>query len=168
MLPLLLAMQAAGMVTDYVATKNQIRLGELGAKLQQESIESNIQQTRLETEDASLQALRNLRQNLGTQMAVYAARGTSTANGSAVLSTNESVGNFNSDERMRRMNLISRENTLKGQGSIYKLNQEAEKAKLWKGFASRTVNTFPTSEQAWSKGIGDFKSSFGLTNIGGA
>lgn len=159
---LLLAMQAAGMVTDYLGVQRQQELGKYGAKLQQAAINSQIEQNRLSAEDQSLQQLRQLRQSLGTQMAVFAARGTAPGAGSAVLSTQNLVRNFNEDERMRRMNLLSRESQLKAGKSISQLTQMGENSKLWKGFAQRTINRFPTSPAAWDKLN---NSSFGLTEI---
>lgn len=158
---LLLAMQAAGMVTDWFGTRNQQRIGDMGARLQQAGIEADIQQTRLEAEDASLQAMKDLRRNLGTQAAVFAARGTRPGAGSALSLSTESIGNFNSDERMRRMNQLGRETALRAGKSIAKLNQQSTNANLWKGFASRTLNTFGTGylyDQATK--------SFGLTSKG--
>ena len=101
------------MITDYFGTKNQDQLMKMGMKVQQAGIEANIYQTRLESQDASLQAMKQLRQTMGTQIAVMAARGTSTAGGSAVSLLNESVGNFNSDEKIRRLNLLGKENQLR-------------------------------------------------------
>jgi len=157
---MLLAMQASGMIVDYMGTNNQSKFADMGAKVQQAGIEANIEQTRLETEDASLQAMKTLRANLGSQIATFAARGTSTAGGSAVGILNESVENFNADERIRRMNLLSKQNELKANKTISILQQKGEKSKLWQGFASRTINRFPTSVEGWSKGL----SSFGLTS----
>lgn len=169
---LLLAMQAAGMVVDYMGTKQQAMWGEYGAKIQQAGIEANIEQTRLETEDASLQALQNLRKNMGTQLAIFAARGTQPGAGSAFSLLNENIGNFNADERTRRMNLLGRENMLKAGGSIAKLNQQGEKSRLWQGFSQRTVNRIPLGSLSSS---GDSSNSFsgsratgyGLTQMGG-
>lgn len=162
---LLLAMQAAGMVTDYFGMREQQRLGNMGYKVQQAGINANIYQTRLETEDASLQAMINLRKNLGTQLAVQAARGTSTSGGSAVSLFQESIGNFNSDERMRRINQLGRENELKAGGSIAKLNQTATNSKLWSSFASRSLERFGTSAQYWYAGGKTAGKSFGLTQM---
>ncbi len=163
---LLLAMQASGMIVDYFASSNQQKMMEMGSKIQQAGIESNIQQTRLEAEDESLQSLKKLRQTLGTQIATFAARGTSTAAGSAVGLMQGSVGNFNTDERMRRMNLLAKTNSLKGEGLISQLNNAGESSKLWQGFASRTINRFPGTTAGWKQGIADAKSSFGLTSSG--
>lgn len=167
---LLLAMQAAGMVTDFFGAMKQQRLGSMGLKIQQEGIKANINQTRLETEEASLAAMKDLRKNMGTQIAVNAARGTSTGAGSAMAIMNESLGDFNSDERMRRINQVSRENELKAGSVIAGLNQSGQNSKLWQGFASRTVNTFSTNPKAWgfkSSSTSAKKSNYGLTSIGG-
>lgn len=139
---LMLAMQASGMVVDYMGAKYQSELIKMGSQIQQAGIEANIEQTRLEAEDASLQGLIKLRKTMGTQLAIFAARGTSTSAGSAVSILQESIGNFKSDERMRRLNLLGRENELKGRGTISRLNEAAEVSKLWKEFGGRTISKF--------------------------
>ena len=159
MLPLLLAMQASGMVIDYMGTKNQQQFAEMGAKVQQAGIEANIQQTRLETEDASLQALKKLRQDMGTSLAIYAQRGTSSSAGNAVIGFGDLKNNFNADERMRRINLLGRKNELKGQKTISVLQQSGDVSKMWQGFAGRSLKTLSSNPDAW-KGMGK---SFGLT-----
>lgn len=170
---LLLAMQAAGMVIDYFGTQQQQDFADYGAKIQQAGIEANIQQTRLDTEDASLSALQNLRKNMGTQLAIFAARGTASGAGSAFSLITENIGNFNSDERMRRMNLLGRENTLKAGGAISKLNQQAENSKLWQGFAQRTINRIPvgsagsSGSSAFSGSSAGASGSYGLTQMAG-
>lgn len=161
---LLLAMQAAGMVVDYMGTENQSKIAAMGAKVERAGMEANLYQTRLESEDQSLQALKTLRSNMGTQLAIFSARGTNPGAGSALGLLTESVGNFNSDERMRRMNLLGREASIKAGKSISMLNQSAEKSKLWQGFASRTTNKIPTSPSAYSQ----MGKSFGITQIGGS
>jgi hypothetical protein len=166
---LLLAMQAAGMITDYFGTKNQDQLMKMGMKVQQAGIEANLYQTRLEAQDASLQAMKELRQTMGSQIAVMAARGTSTAAGSAVSLLNQNIANFNSDEKIRRMNLLGRENQLKGQSTLSMLQYQGDSSKLWQSFAQRTFNKFPTSVSGWSGGASAAGSSqgFGMTSIGG-
>lgn len=163
---LLLAMQAAGMIVDYWGMKEQQRYSRMGMQIEQAGMEANIYSTRAETEDASLQAMQELRKNLGSQIAVFAARGTSTAAGSAVSIFNESIGNFNTDERMRRMNQLARENQIKAGGVISSLNYQANKSQRWQGFVQRTIQRFPTSPQGYGFGQGS-KSSFGLTPVGG-
>lgn len=150
---LLLGMQAAGMVTDYIGTRSQAELMGMGSQLEQLGIESNIYQTRLAAEDESLQSMRNLRKNMGTQLAVMAARGSASGAGNAIGILNESLSNFYADERTRRLNLLGKETALRGQGLISSLNASGEKSKLWQGFAQRTFSKIPTSPEAY-KGLG--------------
>lgn len=163
---LLLAMQASGMIVDWLGTRNQQMYADMGAKLQEAGIESEIQQNRLQTEDDTLQALKNLRQTLGTQAAIFAARGTRAGAGSALSISSDSIGNFNQDERMRRMNLMGRETALKGGRTIARLNQQGENTKLWSGFASRTLNRFPTTFSAWSGAGKSAATSYGMHALG--
>ena len=168
----LYAMQAAGMVTDFFGTLQQQELNDLGAKLQQAGIEANINQTRLETEEQSLQALVKLRKTLGTQLAIFGARGTNPGQGSAFSLLNESISNSNADERIRRMNELAQETSLRGQGLISKLNNSSGNSNLWQGFASRTINKFGTSSLGnGSSGASAFSgskaSAYGLTQQAG-
>lgn len=160
---LLLAMQAAGMVTDYLGAKNQAQLMKLGMKVQEAGFETNLAQTQLESADASLQSMKQLRQTIGTQIAVFSARGTSTGSGSANSILNQSFSNFNTDERVRRLNLLSKQNQISGSRVMSNLQYSSDTSKLWQGFASRTVNKFPSSVSGWNQGIADAKEGFGLT-----
>ncbi len=167
---LLLAMQAAGMITDYFGTKNQDQLMKMGMKVQQAGIEANLYQTRLESQDASLQAMKQLRQTMGTQIAVMAARGTSTAGGSAVGLLTESIANFNSDEKIRKMNLLGKENQLRASSAMSRLQYSSDSSKLWQSFAQRTFNKFPSSVSGWQGGAQAAGASqgFGMTAAAGA
>lgn len=141
----LLAMQAAGMVMDWQATQNQIKLGRIGAQVEQAGINANIQMTRAQAEDASLQAMRNLRQTIGSQIAIQAARGTRTDAGSAVMVNNENLTKFNEDERARRMNLLSREAELRAQGVLSGLHQLTSETELGQKLMQRNIQNFPAS-----------------------
>lgn len=164
----MLAMQAAGMITDFFGARNQADLQRMGMKVQQAGIEANIYQSRLETEEQSLNNMKNLRQTVGSQIAAFAARGTALGAGTAVSLLNESQSNFNADERVRKLNAMGKENQLRAGKVNSFLNYQSENSKLWQGFASRTFNKFPSSVSGWKQGISDFKEGFGLTSIGGA
>jgi len=148
----LLALQAGGMVVDWLSTNDQNQLLKEGDTLNQAAITANIATSRLQFEDESLDAMKKLRMNLGTQMAMQAARGVSSA-GEGVLFSNESVGNFNADQRIRKINQLSTENGLKAQGLISSLNTQANIDKNWNAFDQRTIAKIPTIGDAWS-GIG--------------
>lgn len=161
----LLAMQAAGIVVDWLGSKQQQELQNYAAGLNQAGIEANIEQVRLESENSSVQAMKNLRQQLGTQIAVQSARGTRLT-GSAYSIFNQSIGNFNADERTRRLNLLGKENQLRAGIAMSRLQNMTENSKLWQSFAQRTINRFPSSLSGWQSGIGQVKEGFGLTSQG--
>lgn len=163
---LLLAMQAAGMITDYLGAKSQDEMMKMGMQVQQAGIEANLAQTRLESQEGSLAAMKQLRQTLGTQIATMAARGTSTEGGSALSLLNESVSNFNADEKVRKLNLLGKENQLRVGSAMSRLQYSGDSSKLWQGFATRTMNQFPSSVSGWKQAIADVKEGFGLTSIG--
>lgn len=164
---LLLAMQASGMIVDFFGAKSQAEMMDMGMKVQQAGIEANIMQTRLETQNASLNSMVELRKNLGSQIAIQAARGTSTVGGSsASLFLNESVGNFNADEQTRRLNSLGKENQLRAGAAISRLQNSSDTSKLWQGFATRTINRFPTSLSGWQELGRQAKQGFGFTSIG--
>lgn len=154
----LIAMQAAGMVVDYLGTKDQIEMGKRGAQIENEQLERELSMTRLQAEDASLEAMKKLRENLGAQAVYMAARGTRGSAGSALTFRQESISNFNADERMRKINQMSREAAYRTQKTINELHQNAYEKKAWNSFVSRSINRIPTSPEAWTK-IGE---GFGL------
>ena len=176
----LLALQAAGMVMDYMATKDQLRMAKMGGKIEQAGIESEIQTTRLQTEEDSLQAMIQLRQNLGSQAALFAARGVQGGQGTAFLFSNQSVGNFNADERMRRTNQLGNEARLKAGMTLSKLHQTTYAANTTSEFNKRSLNRFPSTQEGWGKITEGFSeengygfrapgksgASFGLTKVG--
>lgn len=170
-LAFLLALQASGMVVDWLGKKEQARMGRMGYKVEQAGIESEIASTRLQTEEDSVAAMRQLRQNLGTQAAMFAARGTRSGAGTASLFPTESVGNFNADERIRRINQLSNEARLKAGKTISTLHQKTNESKLWNEFGKTTLNTIPTSPDAWSRITQNFSKKsgygFGFTPVGG-
>lgn len=130
-MPLFLAMQAAGMITDLFGTFGQQHMMDLGEKLQQAGINANIEQVRLQTEDASLQSMIQLRQTVGSQIALFAARGSSTVGGSSAFgSISDSFANFKSDDRMRRLNALGKENQLRAGNAMSVLQNSSDSSKL--------------------------------------
>jgi hypothetical protein len=168
-LAFILAMQASGMIIDYMGKSNQIAMAKQGNDLEQAGINANIQNARLASEDESLQAMKQLRMNLGTQAAMYAARG--IRGPATALSSNASIGNFNADERMRKINQITNETALRANGLISNLHQKSFEAKTMGEFRKSVADKIPTSTSAWSEiGKGFSKESgygFGFSKVGG-
>lgn len=163
---ILLAMQAAGMIVDYMGTQQQKAYGQLGTQLDQAALDSNLELTRVEGADNSLQAMKKLRQNLGTQAAVFAARGTRGDAGSALSIGQTSISNFNTDERTRRMNLLSKEAQLRAGKILSGLHQLTSETQLGQSMTSRFLNKLPTDPDVWEKGAKQFGKGFGLTQLG--
>ena len=162
---LLLAMQAAGMITDFFGTRNQDQLMKMGMKIQQAGIESELEMTRLESQEGSLAAVKQLRQTMGTQIASMAARGTNPGAGSAFNLLNESQGNFNADERVRKLNLLGKENQLRAGSAMSRLQYSGDSSKLWQSFAGRSVNRFPSNYAGWEQYTKTIGQGFGLTSV---
>lgn len=166
----LLALQASGMVFDWLGKNDQVRMSKLGAQVEQAGIASNIQSSRLETEDASLQSMKQLRMNMGTQAAMLAARGIRGGTSTTALFSNESLGNFNADERIRKINQVGREASLKAGITLSDLHQKTTANNLWGEFRQNVINKIPTSPEAWGKLSQGFSAKngygFGLNKVG--
>lgn len=167
---LLLAMQAAGMIMDYSAKQQQIEMGKQGAEVEQAGIVANIAGSRLNSEEESLESMKQLRMNLGTQAAMLAARGTRTGAGTAVLFGNESTGNFNAGERIRKINESGREAQLKAGLTLSDLHEKTSENKINNEFTKSVFENIPTSDEAWSKIREGFSAKnsygFGFTKVG--
>lgn len=161
----LLAMEAAGMVVDYFSTQQQIEMGKQGAKIEQASINANIQMTRAQAEDASDNAMKQLRQTIGSQIAIQAARGNALVGGTAATLMNESTSNFNSDERIRRMNLLAKENELRASGLMSSLHETASELSLKQGFRQRAIDKIAGSSSF--SGSNGTSSSSGFSHSAG-
>ena len=138
---ILLGMQAAGMVFDYMGNEQQKKVNKKGLQLELQGINANIAMTRLQTEDASLQAMHQLRQNLGSQAAYFAATG---ARGNPAFAQ-KSISNFNQDEKTRRLNLIGKEAELRAQGQFARLGYQAQSKSLDQQFLGNVFNMLPIS-----------------------
>lgn len=169
-LAFLLAMQASGMVVDWLGNQEQIRMGKLGQQVEQAGINSDIATSRLEAEDESLQSMVQLRKNMGTQAAMLAARGTRAGAGTAALFSNESLSSYNADERMRKISESSREAQLRAQGLLSDLHEKTNEQNLNNQFLKNVFNKIPISPNSWGAIKTGFSSQnnygFGLTTTG--
>ncbi len=141
----LFSMQAAGLVMDFQNTKNQQQLIKMGRDLEKSAIETNLEAVRVESNQASLDSMVQLRKNLGTQMVNQAARGTQSGVGTALTLSNTAVANFNSDEKTRRMNLLTKEANLRAQNVLSGLHTLQSETQLGQAQTSRLINSLPVS-----------------------
>ena len=176
----LLAMQAAGAIYNVNEAKGQKKMIQMGRQLEQAQFESNLEAARLEASESSLAELQQLRQNIGNQIAINAARGTSSANGSAAVSMQNSERTYAKDEKARRMNLLTKENQLRAGNVLSGLHTLQSETKLGQSLTNQIFNTLPISGLAnyfsgktesifgTGKGQSTVKPGFGLDSIGGA
>jgi hypothetical protein len=158
----LLGMQAAGSIVDWKNTKNQQKLIGMGRELEKASIETNLEAIKLESAEASLAEMKELRQNIGTQIATQAARGTSSGAGSALTLQQKSVASFNQDERTRRMNLLSKEGQLRAQNVLSGLHTLQSETQLGQNLTKRIFDNIPLSAGFQEFRKSDLAKSFGF------
>jgi hypothetical protein len=141
----LLSMQAGGLITNFAQQKNQKKLIAAGRQLEQASFETNMEAIKLESNEASLNELKQLRQNIGTQIAANAAKGTDSGAGSALFATEKSKSNFLSDERVRRFNLLAKEANLRANKVLSGLHSLESETQLGRNLTSTLLNQMPIS-----------------------
>lgn len=159
----LLGMQASGAIADYASTRQEIKLGRKGYEVEQAQIEARLEQERLASSQDSLLAMIELRKNLASQRAIYAARGQRAGTGTALALSQESIGNASANEQVRRMNLLSREANLRANKALSGLHQLTSETQLGQSMSKRMLEQLPVS-QAF-QGLQRKKSGFGIEEI---
>lgn len=139
----LLSMQAAGLVTSLFGAHQQDKFIKIGRKLEQEQFTTNLQALRLQSSEDSLAEMKQLRQNIGTQIATQAARG--NRGGSSYSGIEKSSQAFNSDERTRRMNLMAKESELRANHVLSGLHSLQSETQLGQSITSTFLNTLQTT-----------------------
>jgi hypothetical protein len=131
------AMSAAGAIVDIFQTGNQQKIIRLGRKVEHAAFETNMAALELQTTEASLDEMVELRKVIGSQIAMNAARGTASGAGSAVAVMGESFATFEKDERVRRINLLSKQATLRAGDTLSGLKQLTSETQLGQALTKR-------------------------------
>lgn len=139
----LLSMQAAGLVSSLFGAKSQKKYIQLGRKLEQEQYTTNLQALKLQSSEDSLTEMKQLRQNIGTQIATQAARG--NRGGSSYAGISKSSATFDSDERSRRMNLLAKESELRANHVLSGLHSLQSETQLGQSVTSTFLNSIQTT-----------------------
>lgn len=139
----LLAMQAAGLVTSFFGAKSQQKTIALGRKLENAQFATNMEAIKLQSAEGSLAEIKDVRQNISSQIAVNAARG--NRGGSSVAGINETARNFESDERTRRMNLLAKESELRAGHILSGLHTAQSETQLGQSLLKDVFNTIPVT-----------------------
>jgi hypothetical protein len=140
----LLSMQAAGMVTSIFSTHSKEKFIKLGRTLEQEQYSTNLEAIKLQSAESSLGEMKELRQNIGSQIAIQTARGN---RGGSVFSagTAKSESAFNSDERTRRMNLLAKESELRANHVLSGLHSLQSETQLGQSLTKDLFNSIQTT-----------------------
>lgn len=139
----LLAMQAAGLVTSFWNANKQDDYIKLGRKLEQAQYSTNLKALQVQSADASLDEMKQLRQNIGSQIAIQAARG--NRGGTSYAGISKASNTFENDERKRRMNLLSSESELRANHILSGLHSLQSETQLGQSLTNTVLNTLQTT-----------------------
>jgi hypothetical protein len=140
----LLSMEAAGAISSIWENKSKMKTIQQGRQLEKAQYESNMEALQYESNQDAIASMKQLRLNLGTQMAVNAARGTQSGVGTAATLSNQSVSSYKNDEQRRRMNLLAKEANLRATNVLSGLHTLESETQL--GRASfDVIKSLPTS-----------------------
>jgi len=139
----LLAMKAAGLVTSFFDTQSKENTIRMGRQLEQEQFTTNLQAIRLQSAENSLDEMKQLRQTIGSQITINAARG--NRGGSSYAPISEASNNFNQDERTRRMNLLAKESELRANHLLSGFHSLESETQLGQSLTKQTLDTFQTT-----------------------
>jgi hypothetical protein len=142
----LLSMQAAGAVSDMIGSSAQVRAGRAGTALELATVETRLAEERLSSAMSAVDAMQALRQNLASQRAIMAARGQSGAAGTGLFAGVQSQVQHSSGEQVRRMNLLSREATLRAGGSLAAMHQASSESAIGQALSKRMFDQIPFTE----------------------
>lgn len=137
----MMAFQASGAVINYFQNVESKRMIEIGRQLEQSAFETNLEAIRLQAAESSLEAMKKLRHTIGSQIAVQAARGTRTGVGSALGIQEASFRGFSEDERIRKLNLLMGETSLRSGHTMSELKAIQQKSALDKDLFNKVFQT---------------------------
>lgn len=125
---LLLAAQAAGVGLNLYANKQQSKIEGLGYQLEEGQLNVRMQQELLVASQQQLSDLNRLQENMATQRAVFAARGTNPGQGSARTIMEASSKAYQEDERARKLNTDFRKNYIESLKRIQRIEHAGLKS----------------------------------------
>jgi hypothetical protein len=159
--PFTLAMQAAGAIYSIRETKSQQKLIKMGRQAEQAAFESNMAAANAQYAESSLQAMQALRENVANQIAINAARGVQSGQGSAAASIRKSEQTFASDEKARRMNLLAAEAHLRAGDVLSGLHTLQSETQLGQSLTAKLFNQLPVSTLGDVFGVNKAVKKFG-------
>ncbi len=142
---ILLSFQAAGAIYSFSQANSNQKLIRKGRELEKSAFESNLETLRLQSSEESLNEMQALRENVANQIAINAARGVSSGAGSGARGIEKSEQVFNRDEKVRRMNLLVKENQLRANDVLSGLHTLTSETKLGQSLTNQLFQNLPVS-----------------------
>lgn len=124
-----ISLQAAGSILSWNDTKKRISMMHTGNAVDNAATQRNLEALGLQAASESYDEMRKLQENLSTQLAVQAARGTG-GGGSASALAESSVRSASRDESRRRMNLLAKQTDLRAGKALTGLELLSSETKL--------------------------------------
>lgn len=124
-----IALQAAGSIVSWNDSKKRIDTMRAGNEVDNAATQRNIEALGVQAASESYDEMRQLQQNLSTQLAVQAARGTG-GGGSAASLAADSARSVARDESKRRMNLLAKQTDLRAGKALSGLELLSSETKL--------------------------------------
>lgn len=137
----LVAIQIAGTMMSVFQGSNQRSIMEAGRAVEHDQMLTNLQMLSAQSAQASLAEMKQLRENIGSQIAIQAARGTAGGSGSAASLQARSKGKFGEDEQTRRLNLLAKQSSLKAADALSGFNTLAGETQLGQKVSEKIFNT---------------------------
>lgn len=125
----LISLQAAGSLVSWNDSKKRMDMMRYGNAVDNAATQRNIEALGVQAAEDSFQEMRQLQQNLSTQLAVQAARGTGGGGSAAALAA-DSVRSVGRDESKRRMNLLAKQTDLRAGKALSGLELLSSETKL--------------------------------------
>ena len=125
----LMSMQAAGAVVSMWSQKGAQSQIQQGRQLEKAGIEMNMAALNYEYQESSLASMQALRQNLGTQAVMNAARGNASGTELSVGQAQKSISTEAADREARRMRMLAKEADLRASdvlSGLHTLQSETE------------------------------------------
>jgi hypothetical protein len=136
----LLGMMAGGNILSFEQTRQQQKMAQYGQMVSDAQFKASLEGIRAQAAQDSLAEVKQLRETLGTQIAMQAAMGTATGAGSAASMLMGSLSAEAQDKRMRRLNQMIAEGNLSGQHRLQTLQNLQTQQQLMSGFTQNMFN----------------------------
>ncbi len=138
---LLMGAQAAGFGINLWGTSQANRMIGMGANLDRQALDLRMQQNTLASTEQAIANQEQLREAIGLQAVMFAARGQRGGVGSAAAIQNKSLIDFGKEERSRQMNLMFAQSNIKAQKATIGMQAAGQKAQGWGGLLNTSLNS---------------------------